>query len=113
MEKNSGGKNKSNDSALADTSSGKQSSSTQQISFVHPKKDQNHRGAPWRGRGRGQDSLVTGVNVIPKKEEGDLSQVDYFHCKKKGHYAIRCPQKKKQELKNSIGHSNLHVNDCC
>ena len=43
---------------------------------------------------------ATGVNVTPKKEEADLSQVDYFHCRKKGHYANKCLQKKKQESKN-------------
>ena len=106
-EKDSDGKNKSTDSALADTSSGKQTSSTQQASSAHPKKD--YRGGPRRGRGRGQDSRgqdsrgqdspATGVNAIPKKEE-DLSQVECFHCRKKGHFANRCPQKKKQESKN-------------
>ena len=101
-EKDSSGKNKSTDSALADTSSRKQTSSTQQTSSAHPKKD--HRGGPRRGRRRGQDSRgqnspATGVNAIPKKEE-DLSQVECFHCRKKGHFANRCPQKKKQESKN-------------
>ena len=101
-EKDFGGKNKSTDSAPADISSGKQTSSTQQTFFAHLKKD--HRGGPQRGRGRGQDSQgqdspATGVNAIPKKEE-DLSQVECFHCRKKGHFANRCPQKKKQESKN-------------
>ena len=96
-EKDSDGKNKSTDSALADTPSGKQTSSTQQASSAHPKKD--HRGGPRRGKGRGQDSPATGVNAIPKKEE-DLSQVECFHYRKKGHFANRCPQKKKQESKN-------------
>ena len=89
-------KNKSTDSTPADTSSGKQSSSTQQTSSPHPKK-----GGSRRGRGRGQNSPATGVNATPRKEEVDLSQVDCFHCRKKGHYANRCPQKKKkQESKN-------------
>ena len=101
-EKDSGGKNKSTDSAPANTSSGKQTSSTQQTSSADPKKD--HRRGPRRRRGRGQDSRgqdspATGVNAIPKKEE-DLSQVECFHCRKKGHFANRCPQKKKQESKN-------------
>ena len=106
-EKDSGGKNKSTNSAPADTSSGKQKSSTQQASSAHPKKD--HRGGLRRGRGRDQDSQgqdsqgqdlpATDVNAIPKKEE-DLSQVKYFHCRKKSHFANRCPQKKKQESKN-------------
>ena len=96
-EKDSGGKNKSTDSAPADIPSGKQTSSTQQASSAYPKKD--HRRGPWHGRRRGQDSPTTGVNAIPKKEE-DLSQVKCFHCRKKGHFANRCPQKKKQESKN-------------
>ena len=99
-EKNSSEKNKSTDSTLADTSSEKQSFSTQQTSFVYPKKDQNYCGGLWRGRGRGQDSPATGVNVTPKKKERDLSQVDYFHCRKKGYYVNRCLQKKKQESQN-------------
>ena len=41
-EKNSGGKNKSIDSPSADTSSRKQSFSTQQTSSANPKKDQDH-----------------------------------------------------------------------
>ena len=96
-EKDSGRKNKSTDSAPTDTSSGKQTSSTQQASSIYPKKD--HRRGPWRGKRRGQDSPVTGVNAILKKEE-DLSQVECFYCRKKGHFANRCPQKKKQKSKN-------------
>ena len=42
-EKDSSKKNKSTDSVPADTSSGKQSSSTQQTSFLNPKKDQDHQ----------------------------------------------------------------------
>ena len=97
-EKDSSGKNKSNDSIPADTSSGKQSSSTQQTSFAHPNKD--HRGGPWCGKRQDQDSSTTGVNATLKKEEIDLSQVDCFHYRKKGHYANRCSQKKKQKSKN-------------
>ena len=89
-------KKKSTNSTHADTSSGKQSSSTQQTFSPHPKK-----GGPWRERGQGQDSPATGVNATPKKEEVDLLQVDCFYCKKKGHYANKCPHKKrKQESKN-------------
>ena len=91
-EKDSGGKNKCTDFAPADTSCGKQTSSTQQASSAYLKKD--HCGGPRRRRGRGQDSPATSVNTIPKKEE-DISQVEYFHCRKKGHFANRCPQKKK------------------
>ena len=93
-----GGKNKSIDSTPADTSGGKQSSFTQQTSSTQPKKD--HRGGPWRGRGQGQDSSITSINATPKKKEIDLSQVDYFHCRKKDYYTNRCLQKKKQESKN-------------
>ena len=94
-EKDSAGKNKSTNSTLADTSNGKQSSSTQQTSFPHPmKRDFRCR------RGWGQDSPAMGVNATPKKEEVDLSQVDCFHYRKKGHYANMCPQKRKQESKN-------------
>ena len=96
-EKDSGGKNKSTNSAFANTSSGKQTSSTQQASSAHPKKD--HCGGPRRGRERGQNSPATDVNTIPKKEE-DISQVECFHCRKKGHFANRSLQKKKQGSKN-------------
>ena len=91
-EKDSGGKNKSTNSVLADIFSGKQSSSTQQTSSAHSKKD--HRGDPRRRRGQSQDSLTMGVNVNPKKKEVDLSQVDCFYCRKKGHYTNKCPQKR-------------------
>ena len=66
-ERDSGEKNKSTDSALADTSSGKQTSFTQQAFSAHQKKD--HHRSPWRGRGRGQESPAMGVHAIPKKEE--------------------------------------------
>ena len=79
-EKDSSGKNKSTDSVFADTSSGKQSSSTQQTSSANPKKDQNHQqGAFWRQEGRqrqGQshNSPATGVNASTvKKEVKDIS----------------------------------------
>ena len=85
-------KNKSTDSTPTDTSSRKQLSPTQQTSSPHPK-----IGGSWHGRGRGQDSPATGVNANPKKEELDLSQVDCFHCRKKGHDANRCLQKKKKQ----------------
>ena len=89
-------KNKFTDSTPANTSSEKLSSSIQQTSSPHPK-----RGGPWRGRRRGQDSPATGVNATLKKKKVDLSQVDYFHCRKKGHYANKYPQKKKKpESKN-------------
>ena len=86
-EKDSGGKKKFTNSAPADISIGKQTSSTQKASSSHLKK--NHRGDLWRKRGRGQDLSATGVNAPPKKEE-DLSQIKCFHCRKKGHYANWC-----------------------
>ena len=82
-------KNKSTNSASTDISSGKQSFSIQQASFINPKKDQkHHRGLRHeRGCGRGQDSPATDANVIFKKENVDLSQVESFNYKKKSHYA--------------------------
>ena len=97
-EKNSGGKNKSTDSAPADVPSGKQTSST------HQKKDQNYQGGPRhrgrRGRRRGQDSPATGVNITLEKEEKDISHIKCFHCRRKGHFANKCLQKKKQDAED-------------
>ena len=70
-EKDFDGKNKSTDSISTNTSSGKQSFSTQQTNFAHLKKD--HRRGPRRGRGQGQDSSATGINITLKKEEAELS----------------------------------------
>ena len=94
-EKDSGGKNKSTNSTPVDTSNGKQSSPTQQTSSAYLKK-----GGSWRRRGQGQNSPATGVNTTLKKEKVNFFQVDCFYCKKKGYYANKCPQKKKQESKN-------------
>ena len=101
-EKDSSGKNKSTDSIPADTSSEKQSSSTQQTSSANPKKNQDHqKGGSWRRGGRqrqGQshDSPATGVNASTvKKEVKDISQVEYYNCHRKGHYATMCPQRPK------------------
>ena len=101
-EKDSGRKNKSTNPPSADTSSGKQSFSTQQTSSTNPKKDQDYQqGGSRRQRGqqkqgRGHDSPITGVNATTvKKEEKDLSQVKYYNCHQKGHYATKCPQKSK------------------
>ena len=88
-EKNSSGKIKSTDSPFADTSSGKQSFSTQQTSS-NPKKDQDHQqGSRHRGRRGGQgcntNSPSTGVNVVPTKEKDrDISKVECFNCHRKG-----------------------------
>ena len=86
------GENKSNDIPSADVPSGKQTSSTNQ------KKDQNYQEGPrhcsrW-GQRQGQDSPATGVNITPEKEEKDISHVECFYCRRKGHFANKCPQKK-------------------
>ena len=100
-EKDSSRKNKSTDSVPADTSSEKQSSSTQQTSSANPKKDQDHQqGSRRRGgqqrQGQGHDSPATGVNASTvKKEMKDISQVECYNCHRKGHYAIKCPQRPK------------------
>ena len=91
-ERDSNRKNKSTNSPPADTSSGKQTSSTQQASSAYSKKE--YCRGPRRGRRRGQDSPATNINTIPKKKE-DLFQVEYFYCRKKGYFANWCPQKKK------------------
>ena len=93
-------KNKSTDSPLADTPSGKQSSSTQQTSSAYLEYDQNHCGGLWYGKRQDQDSTTTSDNITPKKEKRDFSQVNCFYCKKKGYYTNRCLQKRKQESKN-------------
>ena len=88
-EKNSSKKNKFTDFAPANISSGKKSSSTQQTFSSHPKKDQNHCRSPRRRKEQSQDSPATGITTTPKKKEGDLSEVDCFHCRKKSYYANR------------------------
>ena len=103
------GKNKSTNSAFADIPSGKQSSSTQQTLFSNPKKDQDHQqGGSRRRRGRreqgcGRNSPTTGANAnAVKREERDLSQVEYFTCHRKGYYSNKCPHNlnPKRESKN-------------
>ena len=96
-EKDSNRKNKSTDSPSADTSSGKQSFSTQQTSS-NPKKNQDHQQSPRHRGGRGKqghntDSPATDVNIIPTKEEKDkdMSKVECFNCHRKGHYSKKCP----------------------
>ena len=105
-EKDSNRKNKSTDSPSADTSSRKQSFSTQQTSS-NPKKDQDHQRGPRhcgrRGeQGRNTDSPATGVNTIPKMERKnrDISKVKCFNCHQKGHYSSKYPQNLKEESKN-------------
>ena len=48
---------------------------------------------------KAKNSPATGVNAILKKKE-DLLQIEYFHSRKKGHFANRCTQKNKQESRN-------------
>ena len=98
LEKNSGGKNKSTNFVPADTSNSKQSSSIQQTSSAHPKKD--YRGGLWRERRRDQNSPAMGINDTLQNKKVDLSQIDCFQYRKKGHYANKYPQKRKQESKN-------------
>ena len=104
-EKDSNRKNKSTDSLSANTSSGKQSSSTHQTSF-NPKKDQEHQRGLWR-RGRGEqghntNSTATGVNTIPTKEgkDRDMFKVEYFYYHRKRYYSKKCPQNPKKGAKN-------------
>ena len=108
-EKDSSRKNKSNNSAPADIFNEKQSFSTQQTFSAHPKKDQ--RGGFWRRKGQCQDSLATGVNVIPKKEEVDLSQVNCYYCRKKGIMLIGVLRRENKSQKTSIGLRDFYVND--
>ena len=100
-------RNKSTNSTPADTSSGKQSSSTQQTSSPHPKK-----GGPRRRRAQGQDSPITGVNAILKKEEVDLSQVDCFTTGRRTIMQTGILRKRRNKSqKTSISLGDLHVND--
>ena len=84
-------KNKSINSAFADILNEKQSSSTftNKTFSAHPKKNYKQHGDSRHGQEqrRGQGSAITGINIISKKEEKDISYVKYFNCKKKGHYA--------------------------
>ena len=104
--------NKPTNSAPTDTSNGKQSSSTQQISSLHLKKDQNHRESPWHGRGEGQDSFATGVNITKKKEMTPPKLIAFTTGK-----SVIMPtgvlKRRNRSEKTSIGLDNLHVNDWC
>ena len=103
-EKKDSRKNKSTDSAPADTSSGKQSSSAWQTSSANPKKDQDYQQGPRRHRRRGQgrntDSPATGVNIVLMKKERDMSQVKCYNCHWKRHYSNKCPRNLKEQSKN-------------
>ena len=109
-EKDPGGKNKSTDFAPADTSSGKQISSTQHASSAHLKKD--HCGGPRRKSRQGQDLSAMGVNAIPKKKE-DLSQVESSTVERMAILPTSVFKKRNRSQKTSIGLGNLHVNDWC
>ena len=86
-------KNKYTNSAPSDISSGKQSFSTQQTSSANPKKDQDQQRGSWycRRRGQGHDSPAMGINIVPKKEGKEITQVECYTCHRKGHYANKCP----------------------
>ena len=78
------------------------SSSGTQSSPAQPKKEQNsrsHRGES-RRQGQGQNTPATGVNATAirkdkdkDKDKKDLSHVECYTCKQKGHYANKCPEK--------------------
>ena len=75
-------------------------SSGTQFSPAQPKKEQNsrfHRGGP-RRQGQGQNTPATGVNATAvrkdkDKDKKDLSNIECYTCKQKGHYANKCPEK--------------------
>ena len=105
-EKDFSGKNKFTDSPSANTSSRKQSSSTQQTFSTNPKKDQDHQQGPWRRGKREQgcntNSPATGVNIVPKKEgkDRDMSKVKCYNCHRKGHYSNKYSWNPKEKSKN-------------
>ena len=77
-------------------SNGTQSSPTQ------PKKEQNSRSCRGgsRRQGQGQNTPATGVNATAIKKDKDkdkdkknLSNIECYTCKQKGHYANKCPEK--------------------
>ena len=102
-EKDFDGKNKFTDSTFADTSSRKQSSSTQQTFSANSIKDQNDQQGFWQYKRQEQacDSFAMGVSTSTiKREVKDLSQVECYNCHWKGHYSNKCPQNSKVESKN-------------
>ena len=78
------------------------SSSGTQSSLAQPKKEQNSRSRRGgsRRQGQGQNTPATGVNATAvrkdkdkDKDKKDLSHVECYTCKQKGHYANKCPEK--------------------
>ena len=88
-------KNKSSQNPPTNTSS-----SGTQASPAQPKKEQNsrsRRGKP-RQQGQGQNTPATGVNATAVRKDKDkdkknLSNIECYTCKQKGHYANKCPEK--------------------
>ena len=88
-------KNKSSQNLSTNTSS-----SGTQSSLAQPKKEQNSRsrqGGP-RRQGQGQNTPATGVNATAvrkdkDKDKKDLSNIECYTYKQKGHYANKCPEK--------------------
>ena len=88
-------KNKSSQNPPTNTSS----SGTQAFP-AQPKKEQNSRsrqGRPQR-QGQGQNTPATSVNATAvkkdkDKDKKDLSNIECYICKQKGHYANKCPEK--------------------
>ena len=103
-EERDSGKNKSIDSSPADTSSEKQLSSTQQTSSINLKKDQVYQRDSWRrgeqGQGHSPNSPATSLNIVSKKEERDIFQVECYNCHWKRHYFNKCSQNPKEKSKN-------------
>ena len=89
------GKNKSVNSPHTDVPNGKHSQQSSTHQSQTGKKDQDYqegsRRRDRRRQGRTHDSPTTDVNIIPKKEEKDISHIEWFHRRKKGHFANKCP----------------------
>ena len=93
------------------------SSNRTQSSLAQPKKDQNShscQGRPWQ-QGQGQNTPTTSVNATAvkkdkdkDKDKKDLSNIECYTCKQKGHYTNKCPKKSQ---KTSVGLDNLHIGD--
>ena len=78
------------------------SSSGTQSSPAQPKKEQNSRSRQGgsRQQGQGQNTPATGVNATAvrkdkdkDKHKKDLSNIECYTCKQKGHYANKYPEK--------------------
>ena len=76
------------------------SSSGTQSSPAQPKKEQNSRSRRGgsRRQGQGQNTPATGVNATAVRKDKDkdkknLSNIECYTCKQKGHYTNKCPEK--------------------